>query len=556
MHRPGAGVPRALPGTTSSRRAFAVFAVFAVFGVLYAAVPSQALSVLHDSAGLLVSLDRPGFLFHPNHLLFQPVLSLATEPFATPGEPLSRLPAFRFYAALAGAGTLAAGYLLLTARLAVPARIAGLAVAGAGLSFGIWFYSISVEIYVFPLFLMTAAVVAVSDPAAGRGRLAVAAGLHALAVLFHQFAILLAPAILVLLLDPRRGDRGERIAALVLYAGIGAAIVGGAYAAVIALAPEIGSPAAAKAWILGYAGESRFWESDIRISALAPLVGWARAVIGGHFAFVLPGVTEAAERLTTHSDVTDDRFLVRDMAPAVAYGLAILTVAWSVLAAAVGVPALVAGLRRRRRAMAVAAAWLLPFAAFFAIYESHNRDFWIVQTFVAWMILAIGVAARPAPRAVAGLAALVVGLALINGLGSVLPARSPANDYYRQMAERLTADLGPGDAVVLAHHWPWRHHVALATEARILTLDRFDGSDGAQALTERLPPAGSDARVRLWPGVLARHAGTMQTADRGSDLLDVLIRPGCAMRDGPAFAGRRATTLVCVEPTDDGARAG
>ncbi|MEQ8966821.1 MAG: hypothetical protein RID91_13415 [Azospirillaceae bacterium] len=519
-------------------------------------MPSQALSVLHDSAGLLISLDRPDFLFHPNHLLFQPILSLATEPFATPGESLSRLPAFRFYAALAGAGTLALGYLWLTTRLAVPARIAGLAVAGAALSFGIWFYSISVEIYIFPLFLMTAAVVVVSDPAAGRRRVALAAGLHALAVLFHQFAILLAPAILVLLLDPRRGDRGDRIAALGLYAGIGAAIVGGAYAAVIALSPGLGDPAAVRAWILGYAGESRFWESDVRISALAPLVGWARAVIGGHFAFVLPGVTEAAERLTTHSDVTDDRFLVRGMAPAMAYGLTILTLAWGVLAAAIGVPALVAGLRRRRRAMAVAAAWLLPFAAFFAIYESHNRDFWIVQTFVAWMILAIGVAARPPRRAVAGLGALVLGLALINGLGSVLPARSPANDYYRQMAERLTADLGPGDAVVLAHHWPWRHHVALATEARILTLDRFDGPDGAPALTERLPPAGSDARVRLWPGVLAGETGTSRVAAGRPALLDVLIRPDCVVRNGPAFAGRRAATLVCVEPVGDGARAG
>jgi len=522
--------------------------VFALFAVLYMALPSNTIGVLHDSAGLLLSLDGSDILLHPNHLLFQPVLGALTGPFAIDGDPASRIDAYRVIAAAAGAGALALGYLILTARFAAPPTIAGLAAACSGLSFGPWFYSISVEIYVFPLLLSTAAAFVLLTPKPTAGRVLLAAALHSGAVLMHQSAILLAPMALLILLVRHPGPRRARLTRLALYGTTGAVLVGGAYGLAMAAGAGVASAADARRWMLGYASSGEFWQSDIRIAALAPAVGWARAVIGGHFALGLAPVAEVVDRLTTHSDITDDRYMVRRLAPALLWTLAATTLAWAALAAVVAGRALAAGLRHRPGDLLVLVAWLAPFAVFFSIYDSHNRDFWITQTFVAWLAVGLGAAAVPARRAAAAaLAALALGLAAINGVGSVLPAHAAGNDYYREKATRLTADLGPHDTLVLADGWPWRHHVDLVADVAVVELDDFRGPGGPARLAGVLSERARAGRIRLWPEVTGLLDAGRGTAPASLvPLLAVLERPGCRRRTAAVFDGPGSAALTCA----------
>jgi hypothetical protein len=238
---------------------------------------------------------------------------------------------------------------------------------------------------------------------------------------------------------------------------VGIAIVGGTYLAIAVATGHAGSTTGFWTWLLGYGTQAKYWSPLGPKAVLLAGVGLGRAVIGGHFVFAIPALQERMEILFPGNSLDDEAYLVRGYAGGAAETLLGLSVLW-IIAAAACLALAVAGaahlVRHSRWApLLPLLAWLVPYALFFTAWDATNVDFWVPQVLLGWMLLAIGLVAGYAARQAASvLAALATGLLVLNGLGSIVPARDPRNDYYRTKVES-----GSDGA-----EWPARHRGPLA----------------------------------------------------------------------------------------------
>jgi hypothetical protein len=406
-----------------------------VFLGLYVMSLSPNLGAAHDSIYYLRSIETGVALLHPHHLIYNAVgrgWTILTGLDAAVAVPLLN--------ALFGAATIFLLHrLLIETAGAISALFWTLLYAA---SFGPWFYSSMIEVYILPLpFLIVAfrlATRARPTPGAAIG----AGALLGIAILGHQTNALLLPALLWPL---RRAPR--RLPILLMAAA--AATAGIPY---LLAARNAGESLAH--WSTLY-----LRELDLGAFTLMTLpkaaVGIGRFFIGGHFVFAfdrLPGL----ESLLAGHHLADERFLVREMPAAVAATLALLAIAWFV---ALGVLLGRAGrqygkLLRGRESILPPTIWFGAYAIFFTWWEPANVEFWI-----ATMIPAFIVGARVTGNiwSKTGDSILVfetktsilspvfrwfilpILLFMINALGSIAPLTRVENDYYRARASEIIA---------------------------------------------------------------------------------------------------------------------
>jgi hypothetical protein len=340
---------------------------------------------------------------------------------------------------------------------------------GAALSFGVWFYSASIEVYILPLLLLLAAAFVLLAPTLTARHLLAVGALHGLAILGHQvhalFGVVVVATVWARRDDLRVGLRGG----LVRWAATAAGIVALGYGLVIALVVEPSSAGDATAWLSGYADDGSWWVVPGVSTLPSAAFGAGRAVVGGHFMFRLDAVHDAVESAFPDRSLSDESFLVRHLAEWVAVVLAVVALAGVGLFLAT----FVRGVRRRgwvpapaRRLAVLLGVWAGAYTLFFLLWEPSNPEFWIPQVTCLWLVTA----ALSAPRTtraddegddervdegrrdrrwswalLAG--ALLVGVT--NLVGSILPAVDAANDIYAWRYGALRGLVGRGDAVVV-----------------------------------------------------------------------------------------------------------
>ena len=136
--------------------------------------------------------DRRFALYHPHHLAYSALarawLNLLGA-VGLGGDPLPRVEALN---ALFGGVAIGLVWALLRHRARVAPGVALAATAGAATSFGVWFYSVSVEVYVPPLTLLLATLLILTTPRPTLPAMAAVGVLNGLAVLAHQSNVLFA----------------------------------------------------------------------------------------------------------------------------------------------------------------------------------------------------------------------------------------------------------------------------------------------------------------------------------------------------------------------------
>jgi hypothetical protein len=173
----------------------------------------------YDGISYIRDMGKPlPALVLPHHLVYEPTMLLVFNLWRAfgytgyadlPGEMLS---------SLAGAGGLALFFSL--ARRCVRSRAVALtATLSLGLTYGYWFYSVEVDVYVLPLFFLLLAAWLYTRALERTDRLMVLVCLvgaaHGLGALYHQAALFLTPAFAlgVYLLPGRTSGRVMRVAA-------------------------------------------------------------------------------------------------------------------------------------------------------------------------------------------------------------------------------------------------------------------------------------------------------------------------------------------------------
>lgn len=441
----------------------------AVVGAAAAAVYLLTLSAVpaltHDSLGYQLAIQAGGdALWHPHHLVYNALARGWLDVWQALGvdDPLVALESLN---AVIGGCVVALIWLVLRDRARLPLGVCAAGTTGAAASYGLWFYSVSIEVYVLPLALLLATLLVLTTPVLSVRTMLGVGTVNGLAVITHQVNVLFALVVLAVVM--RGADRSTALRRLAAYGASAAATVGVAYAAVLTFAIEPRSMREAGDWLTSYAQSGGYWH--LRPTApIHALAGAARALVGGHVAYRFEPVREWMHSTFTDRSLDDEEFLVRDLPIAGAVVLAVLAVGGAGLLAAV----VVRGVQRRREIPEPAAAvlralavWVAVYTAFFVVWEPSNPEFWIPQVTAVWMLAAVlstvpsrrgdsdttplpvrGTARRRWPVALTA-AAIAVGTA--NLFGTIHPATDADNDVYAVRYRALGDVLQPADVIVV-----------------------------------------------------------------------------------------------------------
>lgn len=428
--------------------------------ILFALTRSDNLALTHDSLTYLADIEAGGArLFHPHHLLYNAAAAL----WLSAGQLLGLASHASSAVALLNSafGAFAAGvfHALLRHRTRVPRRLAVCATIGASVSFGFWFYSVSVEVYLLPLLFLLVTLYSVLAPNLTHRRVFVVGLLHGVAMLGHQIHVLFGLVLIAALWLRRTNTAFSFKRAIGLYVAGGAIVVLAGYGAVLLAVIRPSNLADAWTWFTLYAQGESYW-AGLSVSALAKAaMGLSRALVGGHFAFALPSVQEAMTAAFPGKSLVDEAFLVRGLPT---YALYLLFAGGTLFG--LGFAAVtVRGVLRRRQMSAearplaqLAALWIGIYSAFFLFWQPYNVEFWIPQATALWMLLALLWTDTSQPPTGASRASTFIGLMaallfIVNLFGVILPATNTANDVYAQRYELLAGQIAEGDLVLVDH---------------------------------------------------------------------------------------------------------
>src|SRR5262245_56316006 len=209
-------------------------AIGAAAAVAYALTLSSVPALTHDSLNYLDNIRTGGMaLYHPHHLAYNAVARVWLNLLGALGLGGDALHRVELLNSLFGGVAAALVWTLLRHQAKAGPRAALAATAGAAFSFGVWFYSVSVEVYILPLVLLLATLLVLTGPRLTRPTMAAAGVLNGLAVVAHQINVLF--AVVVVVVAVHGVDRRTARARLAAYGTAAAGVVAAAYGAVLGL---------------------------------------------------------------------------------------------------------------------------------------------------------------------------------------------------------------------------------------------------------------------------------------------------------------------------------
>ncbi len=432
-------------------------------------------SASHDSIHYLLGIVSGDPPFHQHHLLYHVLAHkwLMLGRFLFPGisEPFL----IESFTAVWGSSVLAMVYTIFQKRFFLTTARAAAGTALVACSYGVWFYSVNIEVYMPPLFFILCSLYLLTRPGLRRGdawKLGVA---HSLAILFHQVNILFTLVTLYTFYLHRENLRLTPM--LVRYALTVALITGGGYFLAGWVAEGHDSVAAFTEWVLGYTIGHGYWQAPGWTTPLHVVAGFARAFIGGHFLFRVPAL-EALLSSSFHSHgLQDEAYLAEGISGALAWLLLLLTTVFAVLLLSLAIRVMSARHTVGGRPLLVRplVCCLLVYSLFFCFWMPEILEFWILQSVLVWLLLVgmlPGVRLRPFRLpAFAELTVLALLLFSINYFGSLRWLGDPERDWYYRETLKISTVLSPEDLVVVEDEWILKDYLRYYTPARIIATD-------------------------------------------------------------------------------------
>lgn len=484
-----------------------LWALLAAVGVVYFLTLPENHTEAEDALFYLVRIGNDSLedKFHPNHLFYgfanYGFLSL-WRAFGYPGTALWPARVVNILASLAALGALAA----IVRRLRFSRPVGFLAVAGTAFSFAYWRYSNEPETYVIPLAFVVLSIHRLllirADPWRVRNHVILGA-LHAAAVLFHQqHALLGGPVFVAYLWIGARETRGHWVrlgSRFLVYGLVLSVVVFSSYLAVGYGVKGYGTVPEILVWAKGHARGAPVerWAADTAIRAV---IGVGRATIGAHFLFAVPGIADLIDGRMPMYLLREERLLVRDLRPAEArvllvlsmgLGLAAVALIWQGLRGPPQVQRPPGGRNSRWREflLTVGGAYLLLYGVFTVWWEPQNIEFWIALVPLAFILAASVIQPRARARSVGVLAVgIPVCLFVVNLFGSILPQGDPERDYWRRFNAWFADHAGATDLVVSGGGYLCDAYIEFYSGAKTMST--------VSAGTVHLSPEGLRERLR------------------------------------------------------------
>lgn len=490
--------------TFKKRFADSSLAVFLAFLLVYLLTLTSNFTGPHDSMAYLEMLQNKDRLWHPHHLIYHKLSYLWLHLLKPVFPDTADYFLVESFGSLFGAATLSIVFLFFRRRFLLPVAASWLGTAIVGFSYGIWFYSVNVEVYAPSLlFTMWTLYVATRKNWSAKD-VWLAALLQSVAILFHQMNILITPVIIYKIYEQRKNI--YVLKSIFWYGLTGLVIVGGAYFITGWILSGHNSFDGWIGWIKGYTSTGQYWRGlNLKTPALAG-IGFSHTIFGGHFIFEMGLQNELSTLLSTH-ELQDEAFLVRHMSTSTGTVLFIFAsvIAMCILFMLVNLFGRVRFLVRNQYHIVIPLLIYFGVTSFyFLFWMPEILEFWLGQCIVFWMLL-IGGFQPQGRRFNILLLAVAVMLFSVNYFSSIRPMQNIKNDIGYERIQKVRSLATEKDLVVVRDPWLLKDFLEYYTPATVLVVpvDEKKINDYRQAIRNKLNTGG---KIFLFTATSTIHA--------------------------------------------------
>lgn len=431
--------------------------IYSIFFLVFALTLTSNFSAPHDSIDYLIGFERAEGLLHPHHLLYHittygvfKLLQLVL-PFAANHYLIE------IVNALWGAGAILVVNLFLRNRFNISPFTAFLGTCLPAFSFGIWFYSTNIEVYMPSLFFLLLILYKITTREFSKTTLYVVVFLHILAILFHQVNFIFTPVILWKLWQSRKEIPVTR--SVGIYGLIGGGFVLSAYFLAGWVLLKHNSTNDFISWIRGYSSQPAYWFPLSPQTAVNAAVGFGHALIGAHFVFKVSFIEDYINSKFFYHSLDDETFLVRNISPSQALFLLILTcflLLFLLISAGKTIRRFKQLYTGRKQVIIPLLLAFIIYSGFFFFWMPENLEFWFLQLVIFWLLILAGITTTQTTFKLKNntwITAMVLLLSSVNYFGSIRWLQNIDNDYFYAKIETVRKEARPNDLVILKDAW-------------------------------------------------------------------------------------------------------
>jgi len=431
--------------------------VYIIFFLVYLLSLTSNFSAAHDSIDYLIGFEQVEDLLQPHHLLYH-VTTYAIFKFLKLILPfVANHYLIEVVNAFWGAGAVLMVNLFLRKRFHLKPITAFLGTCLPAFSFGIWFYSANIEVYMPSLFFMLLILYKLTGDTFNSKTMTIVILLHALAILFHQVNIIFTPVILWKIWQKRKEI--PVLKSLLLYSLCGGGLVIATYFIIGWGVLGHHDPKEFTTWIRGYTTQTSYWFPLSIKTAGNAAVGFGHALIGAHFVFRVAFIENYLNSKFFYHSLSDETFLVRNISHAQALFLLILSGILFLLILISFIKTIRFAKKiytDRKQVVTPLIFTFLIYSAFFFFWMPENLEFWFLQLVLFWIIIMAGITSTPTTGKLKNnlwIAAMALILITINYLGSIRWLQNIDNDYFFAKIKTAKEQANAKDLVILKDPW-------------------------------------------------------------------------------------------------------
>ncbi|MFL5787929.1 MAG: hypothetical protein ACJ748_07745, partial [Flavisolibacter sp.] len=285
--------------------------VFILFYLFFLCPLASNFTAPHDAIDNLNEFQSGKDLFNPHHVLYH-ITTYWISSFLK--MLFTRIPYYYLVESIDafwGTLTLVIVFNFFKNRFGYDTLTSFIATCLPAFSFGMWFYSTNIEVYMPPLFFLMLCLYIISKPQINKRDLYLLILFHVLAILFHQANILFTPIILWRIWISRK--QLNPVPLIATYAVIGGGCVLIAYYVIGRFVLHYNTTAEIVHWMRGYTNTNTYWYPLALSTLMNALVGLSHAFIGGHFVFRVQFIEDYLYKRFYYHNLTDELFLVQSL---------------------------------------------------------------------------------------------------------------------------------------------------------------------------------------------------------------------------------------------------
>ncbi len=403
-------------------------------------------------------------LFHPNHILYNPVNWIFFQILSLFGHEESLVFMMRVLNILFSIWSLYVCY-MITQRTRLSAFITYFILFGMSFSYGFWIYSLQTETYIFPLpfiCLCLLEVIRISGNPNSLKSYALLSLYTIFAVLFHQQQILLVPVItatLIALFYFRKiaVTRKTFFLQLVSYLGLSGFSIVLTYSVIAVFVGKASSIYEIINWTKGLANVHETNNLNLN-SIIYSLIGIFKTLWGGYFLFYYDIFTKFLDTSFPTKILIEEKYLSETMHP-ISTSMVTIALFINMFCFSYIVFRLITSRKndtdqpKESIFFAIKCFWwfmVIIYGSFIIWWEPYNIEFWIALIPFFYIFLGINLAKVYKGKTLNGfITCFLITLFFVNLYGNVIPQTKEDGDFWYQNIKYLSKNSKKRDIVII-----------------------------------------------------------------------------------------------------------